>query len=86
MKDLFIKELPPIPTYHKKDNKFTKHCVDCGILLLKYDWESGGYNDPPEIGDLLYSLQHKRILNGYRCLKCHDKLEYYIREYYINEN
>jgi hypothetical protein len=71
------------PAHHKKDDNYTTHCVDCGVLLKKYEREWNGY-DHPTCGKLSFEIKEKtyKELGGWRCSKCYETLISNIVKYY----
>jgi DNA-directed RNA polymerase subunit RPC12/RpoP len=61
------------PVYHEKDSKYSKHCVECGKELLRYEsiWD-GHRNDT---GDISFTLPYKTLMDGKYCLDCYAPLE-----------
>lgn len=67
------KKLKHLPESHPKDDRYTKHCVDCGICVCEYAREWDGHRNNK--GNLIFVIDNKRVFNGLRCLNCYDKLE-----------
>lgn len=55
-------------SWHKDDDRYKKHCVDCGKLLYRYEACWDGHRN--ERGDLIEQHDAVRILDGLRCLDC----------------
>jgi hypothetical protein len=74
-------EFKECPIRHKSDDRYTFHCVDCGELLLKYQYIWNGY-DHPERGKALINNWCHEDLGGLRCEKCFQRLKRFVEEYY----
>ena len=59
------------PRYHKTDDKYTSHCVDCGKLLYSHDQVWDGHRNQPGFKKVIVNA-HK-LLDGCRCEACHAK-------------
>jgi hypothetical protein len=57
----------------KWSDQYKTFCVDCGKMVSQYEEEYNGY-DSSYAGKELYSEPNKLFLDGFRCLKCHDKI------------
>jgi hypothetical protein len=63
-------------------------CVDCGKLVSQYEEEQDGH-DRTYPGKELYSEPNRLFLDGFRCLKCHNKVMKLYEEmvqYYFKDN
>ena len=62
------------PTYHEKDTRYKKHCVDCGKLLIEYEYVCTPVESYP--GDCIYSdKSREENFGGLRCRKCTNKIK-----------
>jgi len=57
------------PETHKNDDRYKKHCVECGQILFERDRYWDGHRNEP--GDVIYEDENQAmLLNGRYCSKC----------------
>jgi hypothetical protein len=85
---LLFREPKPLPTFHADDNRFRKHCVDCGTLCLRRaDDDFDELDRGRGAGPVTYSLSgHERLLGGLRCKRCIDKIKEFLEHDYYGSD
>jgi len=59
---------------YKNDTRYKRHCVDCGRLLMEYEYICTSVESYP--GDVIFSDKEKQTdFGGLRCKKCHRFIE-----------
>lgn len=70
------------PSRHKNDDRYRKHCVDCGKLLYRYELCWDGHRN--ERGEIVEKYDWVKTLGGLRCPECNTIFETILLKAYIN--
>jgi hypothetical protein len=61
------------PGFHPKDDRYTWHCVDCGLLLVTFEPVRDGHRNEP---GPRHNVKVNRVhLGGLRCYECINKMK-----------
>jgi hypothetical protein len=73
------------PTYHASDDRYEKHCVDCGKKVAEWEYQFDGHRSEPG-AQIFQEKNTTKIMGGRRCKNCSLEFEIKLTELQKSED